>query len=241
MPSQICNDCVNNINKFFNFRKVIINNELDLKDRLLALKNEKVSEEITLQVTESVEENDVVQNIEMIKCETKNSEKEAIQTQVSNSESISTEEIVLKGLKRRKKPTTLDNPGLRIRRIKLVSISRKQKIYKCTKCDFQSDLTEMKRHKTAMHYTIGVCNICGKSMRTDNLARHVKDHEGYKCPQCGKHCKYYAILRAHLNDHKGINLPCDICGKIFHYSGDLNLHRKKHCKLKNNEAFLKKI
>lgn len=191
----------------------------------------KLSTELNLQEMEAVENIEPVQEIVMIKCETKNAEETGVEVQFNKSESVSAKEILLKSSKKRKK-TTSDNSNQRIRRVKLVTLSRKQKLYKCTKCDFQSGLTEMKRHKTAVHYTIGVCNICGKSMRTDNLARHVKDHEGYKCPQCGKHCKYYAILRAHLNDHKGINLPCDICGKIFHYSGDLNLHRKKHCKLK---------
>lgn len=156
---------------------------MDLKDRLLVLKTETIVEKslsTELNLKEMEENIEPVQEIVMIKCETKNSEgTEAVEVQFNKSESLSAKEIPLKSSKKRKK-TTSDNSNQRIRRVKLVTLSRKQKLYKCTKCDFQSGLTEMKRHKTAVHYTIGVCNICGKSMRTDNLARHVKDHEGYK-------------------------------------------------------------
>lgn len=73
MPSEICNECVSNVNKFYNFRKVIINSDLDLKNKQQALKNASMCKtESDLEMFHSFETIVIEKLTELTSCKTEN-------------------------------------------------------------------------------------------------------------------------------------------------------------------------
>lgn len=229
-PSAICEECITNINNFYNFRKVVINNDLDIRDRVEAIKNSTCDKNDLVEPDETEEEQivievapDVPKNQQKATSEETGKNSDLTPNKTSNLVCDNKEDNAKRKLKTRNE----------IRRKKFQWVSKRKRRYFCSQCDFYSeDKTEIKKHKTSAHVAIGICNICGKSMRADNLSKHIRNHYGnHICPECGKKCNHYEALRAHLYEHKGTKLPCEICGKTFFYHGDLNRHVKKHCKL----------
>lgn len=108
--------------------------------------------------------------------------------------------------------------------------NRSKRQFFCSDCNFISeDITQLKAHRRITHCTTGVCSICGKTMRKDNLSKHIKNHtSNFTCNQCGQTFKNYDSLRSHTYQHRGEQLPCEVCGKLFYYHGDLNRHVKRH-------------
>lgn len=228
-PSAICEECITNINNFFNFRKVVINNDADIRDRVEAIKNSTCNNSDVLEPVETEEEQITIE----IAPEVPNNEQQA-SSEENSKKSDSTPSEISKTICNNNKRNS--NKKLRTRnetRRKRYQCLSKNRGYYCSKCNFYSDdKTAIKKHKTSAHVALGICNICGKSMRSDNLGKHIRNHYGnHICPECGKKCNHYEALRAHLYEHKGTKLPCEICGKTFFYHGDLNRHVKKHCKL----------
>lgn len=111
-----------------------------------------------------------------------------------------------------------------------------KRMYSCNVCNFSCrEYSKWQNHKRTYHYTPGICNICGKSMRTDNLLKHVRSHSSppVPCNICGKIFKNSESLRSHSFTHQGIDHSCKICGKTYSYKGELTRHmRRQHGKHK---------
>ncbi|XP_066252871.1 zinc finger protein 675-like [Euwallacea similis] len=202
LPKQICEDCFININNFYNFRKVVINTNHDLKARLQTFKQAHCS---------------------FKPC--RNSKKidlpdEPIALEVENNLE-SQNHTSLKG-----DPHTAmkDSDAL------LRALAMKQ-IYKCGECEqlFNSKL-KLYNHRRSEHVSPGVCNVCGVVVRADNLSKHIKLHSEtpIKCKECGKVFKNSESLRSHKFLHMGNCYTCEFCGKCFKLRGEHTRHLKLH-------------
>lgn len=275
LPNSVCEECVGNIKKLYNFRKVIRNSDLELKERLQALENSKqmiqnTTNDESIENAELATQNfdlqlkECLQALEISKQMIQNTNDESIEnaelaTQNFNDENIKNEinEILIKSendvvkqeivvdsqsktfkkpvpkctvrTKRKSKPESI-----RIAKHWGYNAGQNTRQYNCTDCNstFKGYLV-WRRHQQTVHAERGMCNVCGKTMRKENLSKHVRNHSnGHVCKVCGESFKNYVLMRTHTYErHKGTKLDCNICGKIFHYHGDLNRHVKFHSKL----------
>lgn len=113
--------------------------------------------------------------------------------------------------------------------------NKKNKLYKCDKCNFES--SEHKKYKIHLqNHSMKMCTICGKFISALNLKKHITIHTGspVQCKECGKVCKNAESLRGHVVIHKGINRKCKICeGEVFTERAAYVAHMKTHkCKTK---------
>lgn len=223
LPHSVCEECVHNIDKLYNFRNIIRNSDFELKMRLQALENAKPTIQNTnddvienepndnavITVIESDEnENDIIEH----ETDVNNQSKESNLNTLSNSESASTK--ISDYWKYKEKQN-----GRR---------------YNCKKCNFTCiGLLPWRRHWKSLHAERGICNVCGKIMRKDCIVKHVKNHtNGHVCNECGEGFKNYANLKKHIDErHKGVKLTCKFCEKVFHFRWNFNAHVRNHRKL----------
>lgn len=219
LPSKICEECIKNINLFYNFRKVIRNSDLELRERYAALERNN-----SINLLQSTKSDDETKVFNLLEAKDEELEKSEETEEVTNKNDIPENEsnVVTKGHKTRKRYTFKN------------MLMYWKKTYECKSCDFTcTELSKWHNHKRTKHYPRGVCNICGKSMRNDNLHKHIKSHSEspVTCTHCGKVFKNSESLRAHSFIHTGPELVCDLCGKIYKYRGEYNRHMKRHsCK-----------
>lgn len=220
MPSDICQECINNVNTLYNFRKVIINNDIELKERREALKQTELKNDPNslspITYIDEVSED----HIPIIKIEIENEATDAELIEIHQSEPSDEE------TKPAKKTNKTKQLNAMLRRF------QSKREYHCDQCDFVTkERALIASHKRTQHSLKGVCSICGKTMRKDNLGKHIKNHTSdYTCSECGVTLKNYDTLRSHMYKHKGQELHCEFCGKVFYYHGDLNRHVKRHSK-----------
>lgn len=217
LPSEICEECFSNVNKLYNFRKVIINSDLELKERLEAEKNIEMFESSS-PLPEVGEFTD--HPVPIIKIEINNESTDPELIEIHQSDLPDEQE---------KPPENKNQPQPRNTMLRRRNARRQ---YSCDKCSFVThERALLSSHKKTTHYLTGVCSICGKTMRKDNLGKHIKNHTSdYTCSECGIALKNYDQLRSHMYKHKGQELPCEFCSKVFYYHGDLNRHVKRHSK-----------
>lgn len=224
----------------YNFRKVIRNNDLELKERLLALENAKLATQ------NSIDEHIKNETNEIPLTEIKNDIIEIQNTNVEVGDEFMTFKIEENDFNIEYKTEldepseTLEKPNVNtllskspIFKIRTPAHTKQSKPYQCTKCNLTCiGYLAWVSHKRNVHYERVACDICGKRMRKENLSKHVRNHShGHVCKECGENFKNYHNLRKHIYErHKQVELYCEICGKMYHYHGDFNRHVKKHCK-----------
>lgn len=147
LPKTICEECIDNINKFYNFQIVIINSDAKLRS----------------------------------------------------------------------------NPAVTANSAKL---KLNKKLNSSVENSSQERLKETKK---------GVCNICGKTLRVDNLSNHIRVHseKPVPCKICGRTLKNSNSLRGHLELHKNASFSCKVCGQVLR--SKQTLHR--HLKIKHSRSY----
>ncbi|CAH3116269.1 unnamed protein product, partial [Porites lobata] len=113
------------------------------------------------------------------------------------------------------------------------SIHTGEKPFECTRCyktstcsqQVQCSKSGIKREKAGTEYH---CDICGKTFdRSDNLNTQSSIHTGekpFECTRCYKTCSD----KSALNQKAGTEYHCDICGKTFDRSDNLNTQSSIH-------------
>lgn len=198
---------------------MIRNSDLELRERYAALERNN-----SINLLQSTKSDDETKVFNLLEAKDEELEKSEETEEVTNKNDIPENEsnVVTKGHKTRKRYTFKN------------MLMYWKKTYECKSCDFTcTELSKWHNHKRTKHYPRGVCNICGKSMRNDNLHKHIKSHSEspVTCTHCGKVFKNSESLRAHSFIHTGPELVCDLCGKIYKYRGEYNRHMKRHsCK-----------
>lgn len=258
LPDKICEECTKNVNKFCNFRKVIINSDIELREKLQVLSvsktkaARKTSEAVMLDVvSKTIESSEIVKNevkIETIETArsvsnsqfaTPNKSKTTSETLVTdgdecNSNKSNSVKSEINDVNINTLSSVNENSDNEKRNISVKLIRYVRRQYKCNLCDFScKESTKFQNHNRTFHYAKGVCNICGKAIRADNLRKHIINHNStpVNCKECGKVFKNNESLRSHMFLHKGVEYSCEICGKVYNYKGELTRHMKqKHGK-----------
>lgn len=199
-PNSICNECEDNLNKFYCFRKVIINTDRELKERVNdLLKINQIKEESVCKSEEIFfDENDEDQTDDDFNDDdygdTENSpEKERKMTKYSKTckdcnitFSTSTE------LWKHKRKTHV-KPGV------------------CNICGVIVRADNLKKH-VRIHYQDTVpCKICNKKYKNaESLRSHLLIHKGleFKCDICGKISTVKSEHHRHVKSHEGNKFQC---------------------------------
>ncbi|KAJ8949701.1 hypothetical protein NQ318_013566, partial [Aromia moschata] len=208
-PSSICEECIDNVNKFFCFQKVITSNDRDLQQRYDTLKKTNYISKPRSKVKEPDEEDyEVKEELDL-------EDDDRDDDNLKIAEDILTLSIIYK---------------LRTAR----TIRPSQTDYSQIKCD-ECNLTfpsrvKLYNHKRTCHTAPGICNICGLVVRADNLNRHVQMHseEPVTCKICKKVFKNPESLRGHSLIHKGLVFTCEYCGKTSRVKSEHHRHLKTH-------------
>lgn len=194
---------------------------MELKERLEALRNTEVPFEPSSPASDHEEIAEHHVPIIKIEIENESTDAELIEIHQSDPPDVDEKPPEKKNQKRR---------GIMLHR------GQVKRQFPCDQCSFVTpDRIVLATHKKTTHYLKGVCSICGKTMRKDNLGKHIRNHTSdYSCNECGITLKNYDTLRSHMYKHKGQELHCEFCGKVFYYHGDLNRHVKRHSKYSND-------
>lgn len=220
LPNSVCEECVTNIDKLYNFRKVIKDSDFELKVRLQAL------EKLIQNTEESLVKKEPNDNAVVTIIESDDNENETIKHETDKSDIL-------------EKPdhnTACNSDSAKTRISDYLKYKERQngRSYNCRKCNFTCiGLLPWRKHWKNLHAPRGICNVCGKTMRKDCLEKHVKNHtNGHVCKECGESFKNYVNLKKHIDEHhEGVKLSCKFCGKIFHFRWDYNAHVRNHRKL----------
>ncbi|KAF2905146.1 hypothetical protein ILUMI_01021 [Ignelater luminosus] len=242
LPNKVCAECIVNINLSYNFRRVIINSDTELRDRYVFIKKEQCEndingidkesgENVNPMFIASDEDTSDLQPIDvLIKDDTIEVEfKDELTTDTQNVDVTQEETDINVAFKKNKsKEPTLKNKNVNVtqeetatnlvfKKSKSKEPSLKNKVYKCDKCNFES----LERKKYTIHlqnHIMKMCPMCGKFIGTLNYKKHINSHNDspVTCKECGKVCKNSEYLRDHAIIHKKINRTCKICGETFY-------------------------
>lgn len=203
LPVTVCEECVENINRFFCFRKIIINSDRELRERYENLQNN------LFKISKDEHNCDTLESFDHFEGSTEfdNTDQEDIYIKTENTENVV--KTPRKKCAKRKPP----------------------KVPTCIDCNvtFTSRL-KLESHRRSSHCVPGICNICGVVVRTDNLKKHILTHssDSVSCKICGKTLKNAESLRGHLLIHRGLTYTCEICGKVSRVKGEHSRHMKTH-------------
>lgn len=245
MPNSICEECETNINKLYNFRKTVQHSDWEIKKHLQVLEDSKLATQKPTESQIKKEHNDLevetredvvhFVKVEDDKCEPpKQSFVENVPSDLVfdvhddvDRSSDSDTSVELPPKKASILPKKSNSKPLRTQKYTV-----SQKRFSCEKCDYTCvGQIALRKHQLSRHYECVSCSICSKLVRRANLSRHIRNHsQGQVCKECGEDFKNFDDLKVHKYEkHKRVELPCNICGKVFHYQGALNRHIKLHC------------
>ncbi|KAM3967704.1 LOW QUALITY PROTEIN: uncharacterized protein ACR2FA_011260 [Aphomia sociella] len=108
------------------------------------------------------------------------------------------------------------------------------KQFKCSTCEEDFDLKFDFIQHLKQHKTIGLCQLCGRSFRSEkNLNAHITAHlstnKNYTCKVCGRSYSTMSNLRTHSVTHSNERpYKCHLCKKSFKRNQDLKFHINQH-------------
>lgn len=229
----------------FNFRKVIINSDVDLQGRLKYLVNEAENQKQTINFVKY--KNNA---ITILKKTLKDDNVDEVSKNTSIDETVSAENIILddtdkiadedsnncSDMRESPKPFLKLNDA---RQLRLLKKKRKPKIYSCS-CGFlTTDYNERRRHaythnkmNAVIPSKIYKCKQCGfESTNWSDHNRHKTTHVRIRmcvCNICGKSCRAENLFR-HIKTHDvESTVSCDLCGKVFKNKESMRPHMQVH-------------
>ncbi|XP_023013261.1 uncharacterized protein [Leptinotarsa decemlineata] len=236
-PSTICELCIENFNKFYCFREVVVKADKDLKDKC----NKTLNTARKRSRTRSHLDNDKKAKLRKLDKKPVNREKDTSAKQRVECEATIKDEPVEFDDTCREDSSSFDDDKTDIKNeIENISLNdndktkkyrKKFKLRECEECHLTfASYTDMYNHKRNVHLAPGICNICGVVVRADNLKKHVQSHseDPIKCKICDKVLKNSGSLRGHLLIHKGQTYTCESCGRCFKVKSEYHRHLKKH-------------
>ena len=98
--------------------------------------------------------------------------------------------------------------------------------YECKKCNNKVKESELKDHMKIHIKQKLDCNNCGIIFKDkSDYHKHMRSHNIYECPECGRHCQKKSHLDEHLLVHRGVNLyKCPKCDWGFRRKDKRNRH-----------------
>ncbi|XP_045479109.1 zinc finger and BTB domain-containing protein 24-like [Harmonia axyridis] len=232
-PTKICEECLSNVNRLYNFRKVIQNSELELRERFAAEERDKstIKDKKSQKHREKIEfDEEDEKPLIYIKTELEHAT-EADNTRDENDWSpdpdITNDDY---NSEEDSNPKLFGEVNLREAEDCSRLLMPVKKCY-CKECGIEfSSRFKLYNHRRTNHVVPGVCSICGIIVRADNLRRHVQLHsEGpASCHHCGKVFKNSESLRGHLLIHRGHIFTCEKCGKTSKVRAEHRRHMKTH-------------
>lgn len=113
--------------------------------------------------------------------------------------------------------------------------------YDCDECDRSfSTIPQLRVHQKRHKLTQTECALCGKSVRSDYIQKHIATQHGEKCKQlichvCGKAFSTECVLKAHIKQHmephavqraKPERTECAVCKKMIRGKYSMKKHMK---------------
>ncbi|RZC38970.1 translational activator GCN1-like, partial [Asbolus verrucosus] len=223
LPKNICETCINELIRFYNFKKNYDAAELTLLTIVEKLAVESNNLEENLEGTEAAiyelccNEDMTVKKSKNEKCESNN-----------NDDCLNSD--VNRELKKKSKNV---NKNRKINGKKQLKV--KSKIFTCS-CErtFTSQLEFRQHRKEEKHPLLRThpCEICKKIFTPTGLWKHKLMHKSEKrhiCDFCGVKFRVGANLRRHIMQHTGERpYICEFCGKGFIRNESLKVHRRIH-------------
>jgi len=108
-----------------------------------------------------------------------------------------------------------------------------ERSFQCDQCDsvFKSS-SSLTIHRISHDATFCVCSVCGKSINSGMLKKHMQAHtseRSHRCKTCGKSFKTKSGLNLHSKLHTGVKpYKCDVCDYASPFIGRLNAHKATH-------------
>lgn len=207
-PNQICEECIDNINRFYMFQQSIISSDREIRKKLF-------EEPLKSNADESLTFHKETQNLCLKECNNNSCDSEDdIKIKSNNEINCKPKFNMLKE----------EDCKISVEHIKIeMDIDDDQNQIKVP-------INSAKELPAKSKVPTRVCNICGKSITYYNLRAHLKYHLDVpvKCDICGKLCKNASRLRDHLYVHKREELNCHHCGKIYKSRQHFKLHVQEH-------------
>lgn len=227
MPSNICMLCKNNLILAYDFRQMLVQSEIQIREILTNNSNVEAKVEC---LEENFIENDNAENEDQVIDEEKQVSVAAGKVKVVHKCDIC-EKIFSRAshLKRHAIVHTRE----RKKRLKKRNISRKkEKNVICSVCEKGFVSKDSLRKHLILHENGYSCKYCEKTFKIKaELQTHVtsehKEITQHSCPHCSKAFSANYLLKEHIRSHDPEFL-CPICGRAFHRSSTLRHHVYLH-------------
>lgn len=194
-PKAICDECEDNLNKFYCFRKVIINTDKELKDRInnfLKINSVKIEDqEICKSENIFYDENEDDPNEVFNEDDCDKTENNSLKLSKKSQKTCSECHVVFQSsadLWKHKRKNHV-KPGI------------------CNICGVIVRADNLKKH-VRIHYQDTVsCKVCNKKYKNpESLRSHLLIHKGleFKCEICGKVSTVKSEHHRHMKSHEGM-------------------------------------
>lgn len=204
-PTTICDECIDKLNQFYCFRKVIINTDNELKEKIECLTSKAPEKKLPSTKRKRTCDKSIKtktpRNRRRINVIPTSNPKDDIKTEPAENDSYIDRLVIcepenIKDDKTVKQETNRDevtDQTLDCVQCSLTFVSEKEfnihknsthrkynkksKTLECPECNVTfSNLNQLSNHKRTTHTAPGICNICGVIVRADNLKKHVQKH-----------------------------------------------------------------